>query len=131
MKRVYLIKNNIKTMYAHFESENELNDWLNDQISRNIFGLPGRPETIENENGELVETGVILPAEYQIEIEDITAQIEQEKINAEALAFLASTDFKVLRHIRQKALGQTLSLSEQEYLALEQERSDAAARIVR
>jgi hypothetical protein len=44
---------------------------------------------------------------------------------------LAETDYKVLRHLRQKALGQELSLSEEEYLALEQERSDAAARIVR
>jgi predicted amino acid-binding ACT domain protein len=74
---------------------------------------------------------VELAGDYEIIIEDISQQIEQEKINAEALALLASTDFKVLRHIRQKALGQELSLSEEEYLALEQQRADAAASIVR
>ena len=52
-------------------------------------------------------------------------------MNEEAQKFLDSTDFKVLRHIRQKALGQELSLSENEYLALEQERSNAAARIIK
>lgn len=71
------------------------------------------------------------PNNCVITIEDISAKLEQEKINEEALALLASTDFKVLRHIRQKALGQELSLSEEEYLALEQQRSDAAAKIVR
>jgi hypothetical protein len=40
---------------------------------------------------------VKLKAEYTIEIEDITAQVEQEKINAEALAYLASTDWMVVR----------------------------------
>jgi hypothetical protein len=40
---------------------------------------------------------VKLKAEYTIEIEDITAKVEQEKINAEALAYLASTDWMVVR----------------------------------
>ncbi len=71
------------------------------------------------------------PAGYEVEITDISAQLEQEKLNAEAQAFLDSTDFKVLRHIRQKALQQELSLSEEQYLALEQERADAAAKIVK
>lgn len=43
--------------------------------------------------------------------------------------FLRSTDWKVLRHIRQVALGETPTLSASEYLALEQLRSEAAARI--
>jgi hypothetical protein len=64
-------------------------------------------------------------------IEPVNAKLEQNKINTESQAFLDATDFKVLRHIRQKALGQELSLSEEEYLALEQQRSDAAAKIVR
>ena len=66
-----------------------------------------------------------------VRIEDISSQLEQEAINADSMVFLASTDFQVLRHIRQKALGQELSLSEEEYLALEQQRADAAARIIR
>ena len=47
-----------------------------------------------------------IPASYEIIIEDITAQVEQEKINAEALAFLAATDWMVIR-----ALEKGLELS--------------------
>jgi len=71
------------------------------------------------------------PEGYWVEYVDISQQVEQDKINAEALAYLASTDFMVLRHIRQKALGHNLSLSEEEYLALELERANAASRVVR
>jgi hypothetical protein len=71
------------------------------------------------------------PEGYWVEYVDISLQVEQDKINAEALAYLASTDFMVLRHIRQKALGHNLSLSEEEYLALELERANAASRVVR
>jgi hypothetical protein len=42
---------------------------------------------------------VKLKAEYEISIEDITAQVEQEKTNAEALAYLASTDWLVIREM--------------------------------
>lgn len=59
------------------------------------FGLPERPEL----DAEGQPTGVILPAEYTIEIEDITAQVAQEAINAEALAYLASTDWLIVRSI--------------------------------
>lgn len=40
---------------------------------------------------------VELAGEYEIIIEDLSAKLEQEKINAEALAFLASTDWMCLR----------------------------------
>lgn len=55
----------------------------------------------------------------------------QEQTNRKALIFLSSTDWKVLRHIREKALGQPTTLSDAEYLALEQERQQAADSIVR
>jgi len=50
--------------------------------------------------------------------------------NGQEREFLNSTDWKVLRHIRQKHLGITTSLTEEEYTALEQQREDAAQRIV-
>lgn len=59
------------------------------------WGLPERPEL--DEMGQ--PTGVILPAEYTVEIEDITAQVAQEAINAEALAYLASTDWLIIREM--------------------------------
>jgi hypothetical protein len=54
----------------------------------------------------------------------------QAEINAAARKYLAESDYKVLRHIRQKALNQSLSLSEEEYLALELSRAEAAAGII-
>ena len=55
---------------------------------------------------------------------------EIEISNAESREFLNSTDWKVLRHIRQKALGIATSMTEAEYLALEQQRADIATRII-
>jgi hypothetical protein len=49
--------------------------------------------------------------------------------NGQEREFLNSTDWKILRHIRQKALNIATSLSDAEYLQLEQQREDAAARI--
>jgi hypothetical protein len=59
----------------------------------------------------------------------ITAQKEQDKLNGVEREFLNSTDWKVLRHFRQKALNIPTSLSDAEYLELEQQRQAAAARI--
>ena len=42
---------------------------------------------------------VKLRAEYSVEIEDISAKVQQEKDNAEALAYLAATDWMVIREI--------------------------------
>lgn len=58
------------------------------------------------------------------------AQREQEKLNAVEREFLNSTDWKIMRHIRQKALSIPTSLTEEQYLELEQQRQAAAARIV-
>lgn len=38
-----------------------------------------------------------LAATYTVEIVDVTAQVEQERVNQEALAYLASTDWMVIR----------------------------------
>jgi hypothetical protein len=72
-----------------------------------------------------VETKTIKPV-----ADEIIAQREQEKSNAVEREFLNSTDWQILRHLRQKALGTPTSLTEEQYLALEQLRSAAAARIV-
>jgi hypothetical protein len=69
--------------------------------------------------------------EFEVSIDDVSAQIEQEVINIEAQAFLDSTDWKVLRHFRQQALGISTSLTAEEYLELEHERQMAAESIMR
>lgn len=60
----------------------------------------------------------------------VLSEKEQYRLNGIEREFLNSTDWKILRHIREKALGQTTSLTNEEYLELEQQRAAAAARIV-
>ena len=59
----------------------------------------------------------------------ITAQKAKDLANGQEREFLNSTDWKILRHIRQKALNIATSLSDADYLQLEQQREAAAARI--
>ena len=61
---------------------------------------------------------------------NVATQKAQELANGQEREFLNSTDWKILRHIRQKALNITTSLSDAEYLQLEQQRQAAAARII-
>jgi hypothetical protein len=132
------------TNQASFPTMEEAQAWLASHEGMGTFGQKAQTIQQEVEVSPAVfdeEGNEITPAQhemqeihipgYVVEIEDISDELEQEQINKEAQAFLAETDFKVLRHIRQKALGQQLSLSEEEYLALEQQRADAAARIVK
>jgi hypothetical protein len=60
---------------------------------------------------------------------EVTAQKAVAVANGQEREFLNSTDWKVLRHIRQKALNIPTSLSDAEYQILEQQRQAAAARI--
>jgi hypothetical protein len=65
---------------------------------------------------------------YSTEVLDLR---DQQEINKEYVKLLSSTDWKVMRHIREKALGIPTSLSDVEYLALEQQRQAAAEGIIR
>lgn len=58
-------------------------------------------------------------------IAEIEVAAQDQQTVAAARQLLASTDFKVLRHIREKALAVTTALTEEEYLAMEQSRQDA------
>ena len=60
----------------------------------------------------------------------IIDQKEQHRLNGLEREFLNSTDWKIMRHIRQKALNVATSLTDVEYTELEQQRQAAAARIV-
>ena len=61
---------------------------------------------------------------------EILSHREIELQNGIELEFLRSTDWKVLRHLRQKSLGITPSLTDSQYLELERLRDAAASRIV-
>jgi hypothetical protein len=56
--------------------------------------------------------------------------LENEETNAANKYFLNTTDWKILRHIRQKALSVPTSLTEEEYIALEEARQTAASNII-
>jgi hypothetical protein len=60
----------------------------------------------------------------------ITAEKEQHRLNGIEREFLNSTDWKILRHMRQKALNVPTTLTDAQYLELEQQRQAASARIV-
>ena len=62
--------------------------------------------------------------------QSIIDQQEQDRLNGLEREFLNSTDWKIMRHIRQKALNVATSLTDAEYTELEQQRHAAAARIV-
>lgn len=70
---------------------------------------------------------VIKKALTEIQSEGLTKKTQQE--NAQHQDFLNSTDWKVLRHIREIALNQSTTLSQEEYIDLEKERSEAAKSI--
>ena len=57
------------------------------------------------------------------------AKLNQQQINLDNQVFLDNSDWKILRHIRQIALGIQTSLTQEQYLALEQERQDKAQAI--
>lgn len=66
----------------------------------------------------------------QIHLDTEAAKEAQRIANAEKRKFLSESDWKVMRHLREKALEQTTSLTDQQYLDLEQARATAAAAIV-
>jgi hypothetical protein len=86
--------------------------------------------TIENTHYFDLETRTVVShPQEKINLEIQNKQ--QEIINAEKREFLNSSDWKILRHLREKALSMDTTLSEIEYLELEQLRNDAAKDIVK
>lgn len=67
----------------------------------------------------------------EIVITDITAKLEQEKINAEAQAFLDATDFKIIRHLDQQNLGISTKLTAEEFQELLHQRQMAREAIIK
>lgn len=117
MFKLSVIKNNVVVHNTAGQTEQECLAQLQPYLEHKTFGEPAReetvlvseavPEVLDDEGNviqEAVETvyeTVITPAEYEIEIEDVSAQVEQERVNSEALAYLASTDFYVVRFMEE------------------------------
>jgi hypothetical protein len=91
----------------------------------------GNVTEVEETYEDIIEPAKVrLRSEFSIEVEDITAQVEQQKVNSEALKFLADTDWMVLRHRDQLAANITTSLSYSEYEKLLHDRQQARDAIV-
>lgn len=103
--------------------------WIAQEVANNSWGLPDRwlPDSPLNplsdeEKAKATDTRVVdevteyfFPAEYTIEIEDITAQLEQEKANAEALKYLAETDWLMIRELETgKPMPEEIKIKRQE-----------------
>lgn len=136
MIQVSIKKQNQITNQASFPTMEEAQAWLARYESMKSFGQPKQivqqqieisPAVIA-EDGSVLQEAVIemqeveLAGEYEVEVINITSQLEQEKINEEAQAFLDSTDWVVIR-----ALEKGIELSPE----LKAERQAARDRIVK
>ena len=160
MIKVSIKKQDQITNQAQFSSQEEADAWLASHEGMGSFGQKAQtieqqveisPAVLESqevldENGESFDPPQfqdveIVPAQhemqemhipgYVVEIEDISAKLEQEKANAEAQAFLDSSDWKVLRHRDQQDIGLATSLSGEEFQELLQQRQMAREAIIK
>jgi hypothetical protein len=102
MKRAQIIKNGQVTNQAEMP-EADLNAWIAKHQSMGSFGSEARQElsvgAVLDEQGVEISPAqyVTIPASYSIQITDITDAKAQEQINAESEAYLASTDWLIIR----------------------------------
>lgn len=112
MKQVSIIKNSVVTNSAQFDSQESAEQWVSNHEAQENFGVTELwedqsvlvSEAILGEEGDIVTPAVyetqsirIREAEYTVEITD--AMPSQDQINAEARAYLASTDWYVTRFV--------------------------------
>ena len=76
MKQISIFKNGALTNQAKFKTEQEANKWLSYHTEIKSFGEEG---------------------EYEVQTEDITADLAQREVNDEARAYLRETDWYVTR----------------------------------
>lgn len=145
MIQVSIKKQEQITNQASFPSREEALAWLAHHESMKSFGQPKQivQQQIELSPAVIAEDGSVLQeavtemqevelaGEYEVEITDISAKLEQEKANAEAQKFLDSSDWKVLRHRDQQELGLATSLSSEEFQELLRQRQMAREAIVK
>ena len=94
--------------------------------------LPNVPSTVRLQEITDPQADQLRAQTHYFDIADNTVKSVAENVvaNAQEREFLNNTDWKILRHIRQKALNIATSLSDTEYIQLEQQREAAAARVV-
>ena len=109
----YTIKNLNGTLldFGDFQSLEQAEAFFSPRFKQGIYGK--NPETIQElvseikddqgavtqEAKEAIYQDIVIPADYVIEVEEVVDNSEQEKINAEARAYLNSTDWLILREM--------------------------------
>jgi hypothetical protein len=144
MIQINIKKQNVIANSATFETQDEADAWLQREEANFSFGKPEHtvevsPGTVifheateDTEAYEEVSEAVfeVVATEYVVEIVDVSAEVSQQAINQAALKYLSETDWMVLRHLRQKALNLPTTLSDADFLLLEQERQNKANSII-
>ena len=110
MKQINIIKNGQVTNSAQFPSQEEADAWLARHEGMGTFGQKKEtverqvlifPAVVDSEGLEIspaqFEAQMVDLEGYTVEIIDISAQLEQERINSESLKFLAESDWMVTR----------------------------------
>jgi len=121
----------MNTYYVLHDTEHKKTSIINYEpnvpSSVKVFGIT-ETEKKQIDNG----THFFNVSTYAIEMKP-SAELQAESLakhtqveNSKHIEFLNSTDWKVLRHMRETVLNQPSTLSQQEYIELERERDKAA-----
>ena len=110
MKRLSIYKNEVLTNQLDFETQEMLESELARHEGMGSFGQKKEtverqvlifPAVVDSEGLEIspaqFEAQMVDLEGYTVEIIDISAQLEQERINSESLKFLAESDWMVTR----------------------------------
>lgn len=117
MFKLSVIKNNVVVHNTAGQTEQECLAQLQPYLEHKTFGNPETTEQVlvseaipevRDEEGNVIQEAVeavyetvITPADYEILISDCSEEVAQAAINSEALAYLASTDFYVVRFMEE------------------------------
>jgi hypothetical protein len=114
MIQVRVKKDNVFTHRGNFATQNDADEWINQNVALKSWGKPERwvDEDLCESQGEVIADAIAeqmtggpdhehkqykFAAEYEIEQEDITAQLAQAETNSQSLKYLAETDWYVIR----------------------------------
>lgn len=146
MIKVSILKQGVVTNEGKFDTQEHAESWVESCEQVQAFGKPAGSYSLSSLTTEelateisriteqsglvLLEPLVTIPNQYQVVTADVSAQAAAKQESEEALKLLKDTDYKVLRHLGQKALSLPTSLTEEEYLALEQQRQLARSKVL-
>lgn len=107
MIQISIYRNNKLTNQAQFETQQEADAWFEREKANHSFGKPAGEyeinslsvEELFTELSRREENGIYItiPDQFEVMVNDVTDASQQEAINLEARAYLAETDWYVIR----------------------------------